>query len=207
VASLPAKGGDAFAIDVRVRVGIDMNAVPELACFDAQGREIPPPMPPPTTRQSTTQWQKFSKTFIAWPGTATVRARLRTFGKGTLQTEAVTLRPTQIDTYQTGALVARPHPRTRSGILLESNFGIVNRELTSAADRDGDGKWALVLQNLDRLTQPEQKGEDWRSNFEDNPNVILWTDGAVLKSDSITVDRAPDAARALHFRMKVHPGP
>src|SRR5687768_2960312 len=38
VASLPAKGGDAFAVDVRVKVGIDMNAQLELACFDAQGR-------------------------------------------------------------------------------------------------------------------------------------------------------------------------
>jgi hypothetical protein len=207
VASLPAKVGDAFAIEVRTRVGIDMNAQPELACFDAQGREIPPPTPPPTTRQSTTLWQKFSKTFVAWPGTATVRARVRTFGRGTVLTEALVLRPTEIDTYQTGALVARPHPRTRSGILLESNFGIVNRELVSTADRDGDGKWALVVQDLDKLTQPEQKGDDWRSNFEDNPNVILWTDGAVLKSDSVVADRAPDAKHALHFRMKVHPGP
>ncbi len=207
VASLPAKGGDAFAIDVRVRVGIDMNAQPELACFDANGREIPPPTSPAANRQSTTQWQKFSKTFIAWPNTATVRARLRTFGRGTLFTEALTLKPAEIDTYKTGALVARPHPRTRTGVLLESNFGIVNRELISREDKDGDGKWALVLQNLDKLTQQEQKGDDWRSNFEDNPNVILWTDGAVLKSDTIAADRAPDAARALHFRMKVHPGP
>ncbi len=207
VATLPAKGGDAFAVEVRTRVGIDMNVQPELACFDAKGVEILPPVPPQPMRQSTTQWQKFNKSFIAWPGTATVRARLRGFGRGTALTEALTLRPTEIDTYQTGALITRPHPRTRAGVLLESNFGIVNRELLSTADQNGDGKWALVTVDLDKLTEPEQKGDDWRSNFEDNPNVILWTDGAVLKSDTVKADRAPDLARALHYRAKAHAGP
>ncbi len=207
IASFPAQGGEAFAIEVRTKVEIEMNVQPELACFDAQGREVPPPVVAPQTRQSTTQWQKFTKTFIAWPDTATVRARLRGYGAGTVLTEALAFRPAELDTYQTGALIVRPHPRTRAGVLLESNFSIVNRELISADDRDGDGKWALVLQNLDALTAPEQKGDDWRSNFEDNPNVILWTDGAVLKSDSVRSDRAPDAVRALHFRTKVHPDP
>src|SRR5687767_15664614 len=41
--SLPAKPGDSFAVKVRVQVGIDMNALPELVCYDAQGREIPVP--------------------------------------------------------------------------------------------------------------------------------------------------------------------
>ncbi len=83
VASLPAKGGDAFAVDVRVRVGVDMSAQPELACFDAQGRAVPPPVPVQAMRQSSTQWQRYTKTFIAWPGTVTVRARLRDYGRGT----------------------------------------------------------------------------------------------------------------------------
>jgi hypothetical protein len=45
VASLPAKAGDAFGIELRVKVGIDMSTQPELACFDANSREIPPPFP------------------------------------------------------------------------------------------------------------------------------------------------------------------
>src|SRR5205814_3695349 len=56
-ASLPAKGGDAFAIEVRVKVGIDMSAQPELACFYTQNREVPSPVPVQAMRQSTTQWQ------------------------------------------------------------------------------------------------------------------------------------------------------
>ena len=206
-ASLPAKPGDAFVVGMRTKVGIDMNVEPELACFDAQGREVPPPVAPQPMRQSTTQWQKQAKTFVAWPGTASVRARLRGYGRGEVLTEAVTLQATEIDTYQTGVLITRPHPRTRAGVLLESNFGIVNRDQITTADRDGDGKWALVTVDLDKLTEPEQKGEDWRSNFEDNPNVILWTDGAVLKSDTIRAARAPDVARALHYRGKAHTGP
>jgi hypothetical protein len=206
VASLPAKPGDGFAINVRIRVGIDQSAQPELVCFDAQGKEIAPPAVQ-ANRQSTTNWQMFNKTFIALPKTAMVRARIRGYNPGNVLLDALTIRPVPIDTYQTGMLVARPHPRTRSGILLESNFGIVNRDLVTSTDRDGDGKWALVVQDLDRLTQPAEKGIDWRSNWEDNPNVILWTDGAVLKSDSVTADRAPDASHALHFRMKVHAGP
>src|SRR5687767_13561543 len=43
VTSLPAKPGDAFAIELRVKVGIDMSAQPELVCFDGTGREIPLP--------------------------------------------------------------------------------------------------------------------------------------------------------------------
>src|SRR5688500_7362643 len=38
--SLPAKPGDSFAVKMKVQVGIDMNALPELVCYDAAGREI-----------------------------------------------------------------------------------------------------------------------------------------------------------------------
>ncbi len=208
IASLPAKTGACFEIELRLKAGIDMSAQPELACFDAQGREIPPPPAgAPANRPNTTNWQTFARTFVALPGTASVRARVRGFGRGSILLDGLALRPTEIDTYETGALMARPNPRTRTGVLLESNFGIVNRDSISTADRDGDGKWALVTVNLDELTAPEKKGDDWRSSFEDNPNVILWTDGAVLKSDSMPADRAPDVKRALHFRTKVHAGP
>ena len=77
----------------------------------------------------------------------------------------------------------------------------------SREDRDGDGKWALVTVDLDRLTEPEKRGEDWRSRFEHNANAIYWSDGAVLKSDTVREDSSPDHDRALHFRGPVHPGP
>src|SRR5207253_180060 len=112
-----------------------------------------------------------------------------------------------IDPYQTGALVTQLHPSLRNGVVLESNFGIVNTAAVSKDDRDGDGKWALVSVDLDKLTEPSKKGVDWRSNFEGNPNEILWSEGAVLKSDSVREDRGPDRNRALHFRMQGRRGP
>ena len=107
-------------------------------------------------------------------------ARLRCRGTGTIQLADFGLRPAEVDTYRTGVLVSQLHQRRRMGILLESNFGIVNRDLVSRADRDNDGRWSLVTIDLDQLTAPAKRGDDWRSNFEDNPNVILWSDGAVL---------------------------
>ena len=113
----------------------------------------------------------------------------------------------KIDPYETGALITQTHPKLRSGVVLESNLGIVNSELVSDEDRDGDGKWAVINVDLDHITQPETKGVDWRTRFEDNPNDICWSDGSVLKSDTVRQDREPDVKRALHFRMRVHPGP
>src|SRR5687768_568778 len=206
--SLPAKAGDSFAVKVRVQVGIDMNALPELVCYDAQGREIPIQSSLLRgNRFATTNSQSFDRIFPALPNTASVRARIRGRGRGTIKLDQLAFFPTQIDPYQTGALISQPHAKTRVDLVLESNFGILNPEFISAADKDGDGKWALVTVNLDQLTAPQQKGEDWRSNFEDNPNAILWSDGAVLKSDSVRADRPPDRARALHYRMRVHAGP
>ena len=206
--SLPAKPGDNFGVKVRVQVGIDMNALPELVCYDAQGREIPIPSSLLRgNRFATTNWQSFDRVFPTLPNTASVRARIRARGRGTIKVNQLEFFQTKIDPYQTGALISQPHAKTRVDLVLESNFSIVNPEQISTADEDGDGKWALVTVNLDKLTAPQQKGEDWRSNFEDNPNVILWSDGAVLKSDSVRVDRAPDRARALHYRTQVHAGP
>src|SRR5262249_44040789 len=73
--------------------------------------------------------------------------------------------------------------------------------------RDGDGKWALIRVDLDRLSKPQKAGVDWRTRFEYQPNEIYWSDGAVLKSDSVRENRAPDVTRALHFRMRAHRGP
>ncbi|MDO8543040.1 MAG: hypothetical protein Q7S40_21555 [Opitutaceae bacterium] len=206
--SLPAKPGGAFALKVRIQVGLDMNALPELVCYDAQGRELPIPSSLLRgNRFATTNWQSFDRVFPAQPNTASVRARIRARGRGTIKIAGLSLQPTKIDSYQTGALIAQPHAKTRVDVVLESNFGIQNPQVITTADRDGDGKWALVTVNLDKLTAPEKKGEDWRSNFEDNPNAILWSDGAVLKSDSVRENRVPDRARALHYRTRVHAGP
>src|SRR5258706_16283016 len=64
--SLPAKPGDAFALKVKAQVGIDMNALPELVCYDAQGREIPVPSSLLRgNRYATTNWQSFDRVFPA----------------------------------------------------------------------------------------------------------------------------------------------
>ncbi len=205
---LPARPGDVFEISVRIMVDLHTRALPELACFDAAGREIPGRSAldagPSTT---TTAWQDLHRMFPVMPGTAGVRARIRASGKGEIRLASLIFRPAQVDTYKTGALVTQIYPRNRAGLVLESNLGIVNLEQVSRDDRDGDGKWALILVDLDQLSKMEEKGVDWRTKFEYKPNEIYWSDGAVLKSDTIREDRAPDFNRSLHFRMKVHAGP
>jgi hypothetical protein len=205
--SLPVRAGEYFEVTVRLKVDLHTRALPELACFDAGGHYIPGPSAldsGPST--STTNWQTFHRIFAAQPGAATVRARIRAEGRGEISIGELTFAARRIDPYQTGALVSQIYPRNRRGLVLESNFGIVNREMISPEDRDGDGKWALILVDLDRISEPEQKGVDWRTKFEYRPNEIYWSDGAVLKSDSVLKDRAPDRNRALHFRTHVHPG-
>jgi hypothetical protein len=203
----PARAGDTFEMRVRVRVDLHTRALPELACFDVAGREIAGPSALATASSATsTDWQTYRRLFAARPGTARVRARIRAEGRGVFLLAGIEFRPLKVDPYQTGALVSQIHPRNRRGLVLESNLGIVNRERVSSEDRDGDGKWALVRVDLDELSRLEKKGEDWRTKFEYKPNEIYWSDGAVLKSDTVDRDRAPDPARALHFRMKVHKG-
>lgn len=204
----PARTGDSFEVIVRLKADLTTRALPELACYDAQGQEIPAPSSIARGNPFvTTEWQAFQRVFVVRPGTASVRARIRATGRGVVAVAGLEFRPKKIDPYETGALITQPHAKRRQGVVLESNFGIVNRELLSDDDRDGDGKWAVVTVDLDRLTAPAKKGEDWRSGFEDNPNVILWSDGAVLKSDTTRDDRAPDRGSALHYLAHIHPGP
>lgn len=84
VASLPARAGDCFQIDVRVRVDLKTRAVPELACYDASGREIPAGTS--SLKSSplfvTTDWQRFTRAFPARPGTSRVRAVFERAGAG-----------------------------------------------------------------------------------------------------------------------------
>lgn len=206
--SLACRPGDGFAVNVNIRVDLSTKALPELACYDAAGKEIPSPSSlEGGPRYFTTNWQELRRVFLAQPGTASVRARVRGSGKGLIELADLQFYPQKIDPYETGALVTQLHASLRNGVVLESNFGVVNADALSKEDRDGDGKWALISVDLDRLTEPSQKGSDWRSNFEGNPNAILWSDGAVLKSDSVSEDRNPDRANALHFRMQGRRGP
>ena len=141
------------------------------------------------------------------PGTASVRARLRAVGRGEFRVADLALRSVPPDPYQTGRLITQIYPFGRRGLVLESDHGIVNRRLLSTADLDGDGKWAAVAVDLDRLSTTEEKGEDWRTNFRYLPSEIYWSQGIVLKSDSILEDRAPSFDKALHFRLRAHRGP
>ncbi len=206
--SLAARPGDVFEISLRLKVDVHTRALPELACYDAAGHEIIAHSAldagPSTT---TTAWQNLHRIFPVLPATASVRARIRASGRGEIHLADLVFRPSRIDPYQTGALVSQIYPRDRAGLVLESNLGIVNGDLVSRDDRDGDGKWALILVDLDKLSTMEEKGVDWRTKFEYKPNEIYWSDGAVLKSDTVREDRAPDFSRALHFRMSVHAGP
>lgn len=208
VQALSVPPGDAFAVNLNVRVDLHTKALPELACYDAAGKEIAGRSSMEYgPRYFSTNWQELRRVFPVLPGTASMRARLRCSGKGTVELSELKFERASVEAYDTGAFVTQLHPSLRNGVVLESNFGIVNAEAVSKDDRDGDGKWALVSADLDRLTEPSQKGVDWRSNFEGNPNEILWSDGAVLKSDSVREDRAPSRERALHFRMAGRRGP
>ncbi|MPZ21282.1 MAG: hypothetical protein GEV06_25800 [Luteitalea sp.] len=111
-----------------------------------------------------------------------------------------------MDPYETGALVSPLDPSRRRGLVLDANHGVVNRAHIAREDRDGDGKWALILVDLDDLSEPDQAGEDWRTSFRYRPNEIYWFDGAVLKSDSVSAHRPPAVTTALHYRERVRPG-
>jgi hypothetical protein len=202
-----AAAGDAFEISVRVRVDFHTQALPELVCYDRQGREIPAPsllhtMP----TQVTTDWQSLRRVYPAQAGTASVRARIRGTGRGEFWISDLQFGPRKIDPYETGALISQIYANRRRGLVLSVNLGIVNQDAVSKMDRDKDGKWALVTVDLDQISQPEKKGEDWRTGFMYRPNEIYWFDGAVLKSDSVVDDRTPDFKRALQYRGRVHPG-
>lgn len=204
---LKAAPGDVFEVNVRIRVDLHTRALPELACYDAAGREIRTRSSletgPPTT---TTNWQSYRRLFAVRPGTARVRARIRAAGRGKFWLADLEFRPARVDPYRTGALVSQIYPGLRRGLVLESNLGIVNTEMLTNVDEDGDGRWAVVYVDLDGLSKMEEEGVDWRTRFEYKPNELYWSDGAVLKSDSVRADRTPDRGQALHFRMKVHPG-
>jgi hypothetical protein len=205
---IPASPGETFQIDLRIKVDIHTVALPELVCFDAGGKEIPRRSAlEGFTNTTTTNWQRYRRVFAAQPGTAAVNVGIRGAGKGEIRIENPELKAVEADTYQTGVLYSPIHPRLRRGLVLESNLGIQNIGLLSEEDTDGDGKWAEVQVDLDKLSEMETKGEDWRTRFEYDPNVIYWSDGAVLKSDSVHTSRAPDVRQALHFRMRAHRGP
>lgn len=205
---LDARPGDAFELNLRIQVGIDTRAVPELACYDATGKEIPGRSALANApNHFTTNEQHHRRVFAARPGTVSVRARVRAIGRGEVRLSGLEFRPVRVDPYETGMLVDPLFAGLRTGVVLESHFGVVNREQVSSHDRDGDGRWALIEVDLDRITMPSGRGEDWRSRFELNPNAIFWSDGAVLKSDTVRDDRVPSRDRAIHFKGRVRPGP
>lgn len=190
--SRPAKPGDTFEVAVRIRADIHTVALPELACFDAAGRELPSRSSlADFTSTTTTRWQDYRRTFLAQPGTAAVRARVRGSGEGELWVEALELRPATVDTYRTGALYTAIHPRMRRGLVLESNLGVVNRDLVSPDNRDGDGRWAEIFVDLDELSRMDQAGEDWRTKFEYKPTRST---GPTARCSSRT-RRSPPASR------------
>jgi hypothetical protein len=207
VQDLKADPGAVFEVKVRIKVDLHTRALPELASYDAAGKEIPGrsslAMGPGTV---TPNWLEYSRFFPAAPGAASVRAKIRGSGGGQTHVAELGFRPAKVDPYGTGALISQPYPTHRRGVMLESNLGIVNAEFISEADRDGDGKWAVIATDLDTLAKVKS-GVDWRTSMEYNPNLIYWSDGVTLKSDSIKDDRSPDVSRALHFRMKAHAGP
>ncbi|MGE3821528.1 MAG: hypothetical protein AB7I30_19120, partial [Isosphaeraceae bacterium] len=207
-ARLKARPGETFRVGLRVRVDVNTKAMPELVCFDENGRPIQARSSLDNAPDSfSTNWLRYRKPFVALPGTATVGALARCRGRGAVLLSDLEVTSENVSTYETGVLVDPLYASKRNGVVLESNFGIRNRERVSTKDRDGDGFWAVVTQDLDEVTRPTERGEDWRSRFEHNPNAVFWSDGAVLKSDTVAEDRPPSTALALHYRAEALPGP
>lgn len=203
-----AKSGSTFRVGLRLRVDVNTKAMPELACFDASGTLIKGRSSLQNAPESfTTNWLHHRRLFSALPGTATVGLLVRCHGKGGILLSDPEITSEHVSTYETGALIDPLYASKRNGVVLESNFGVLNRTLVSREDRDGDGLWALVTQDLDEVTRPAERGEDWRSRFEHNPNAVFWSDGAVLKSDTVAEDRPPAFSTALRYRAEVLPGP
>jgi len=96
------------------------------------------------------------------------------------------------------ALVSQIYPRNRAGLVLESNLGLVNTDEVSRDDRDATASGADSGRPRPAF-QNEEKGVDWRTKFEYKPNEIYWSDGAVLKSDTVREDRAPDSRERCTF--------
>lgn len=206
--SLPGQTGSTFVVSVRLKVDLHTKALPELASFDAAGNEIPTPRPLDNgPNQYSTDWQAYRRLFAAPRGTVSVKARVRAQGEGVIEVAALEFKATVSNSYETGAFYQPLHPSKRRGLVLDSWTGIVNRDLVSASDNDGDGKWALIRVDLDKLSEPERHGVDWRTKIQYRVNEIYWSEGSVLKSDSIRDDRTPTAATALHYRTHVRPGP
>lgn len=203
-----ARPDEAFEISMSIRVDRATAAMPELVCYDASGREIRPRFSTRAGGQNTL-WQSFRRVFPTEPGTTSVRARIRASGRGDFWLKDFEFRPVKIDPYETGALIRLPQPSSRGGLVLESNFGMVNTDQVTEEDRDGDGKWALVYVDLDRISEPEwpELCVDQRTCREFRLTEYYWSDGAVLKSDSVLETRSPDLQKALHFRMRAHVGP
>lgn len=206
--AISAHHAECIEVRLRYRVGVNTRMVPELVCFDEHNRELRTPSALETaTPWMTTNWQERVHVFPTQPGTHQVRLRLHGNGKGEIQVESPLLRKVLVDPYTTGALITSLHPGLRRGLVLESNLNAVNQQVVSNDDLPSDGKWARVEQDLDALTEPAEQGADWRSSFEDNPNVVFWSDGATLKSDTVRENRAPGVIQAVHFRATVKPGP
>lgn len=203
-----ARPGDTFEVSVRLRVDTSTKALPELVSYDANGNEILGRSSlaiGPT--QVTTDWLPVRRVFAAAPGAASVRARIRFSGRGEILVGHMDFNRKTIDPYETGALYSPIYPNRRRGLVLSPALGIVNTAEVSRLDRDGDGKWALITIDLDKASEPDSRGEDWRTSFKYRPNELYWFDGAVLKSDSVRENREPDLKRALHYRARVHAGP
>lgn len=204
----PVESGKFFEVAVTIQLEAGVRALPELACYDAAGKEIPTPNAlDKAPKEMTTRAQTVKRLFAPCPGAVRVRPRIRGAGKGSVVLSNLSLKVTDVDAYTTGVGVSPPHPKLRVGLMLESNHGVENRSMLERWDRDGDGKWAVIDTDLDELSRVEAKGDDWRSGFADNPNEIFWSDGTVLKSDTVREDREPSTRNALHWKMRVRPGP
>lgn len=68
-----AKPGDAFKVNLPIRVDFHTRALPDLVCYDAAGKEIPSPAPHGPSWG--TSWQTVRRVIPIRPGMATVFAR------------------------------------------------------------------------------------------------------------------------------------
>src|SRR5581483_9388943 len=115
--SYSVHSGDYFEVNLRIRVDLHTRALPELASYDAAGKELPSPnalASGPST--STTNWQTFHRIFAPHRGAA----------HGEILLANLEFRARRIDAYRTGALISQIYPKNRRGLVIESNLNIVN---------------------------------------------------------------------------------
>ena len=125
----PAAVGDSFEIRVRIQVDLTTQAAAGVGLLRRGG----PRDPGPFLAGDGADNDDHRLAVVPPRATGPPRhghgfARIGGGGRGQIGVADLEFRPKKIDPYETGALITQTHPKLRSGVVLESNLGIVNSE-------------------------------------------------------------------------------